>query len=67
MEARTKIFPFQHSLHSLLLSPGFFALKITKDFANPHTAMVNYDKQILHLFSHTDDSSHLKIVNDNFF
>ena len=67
MEARTKIFPFQHSSHSLLLSPGFFALKISKDFANPHTAMVNYDKVLLHLFSHTDDSSHLKIVNDNFF
>ena len=29
--------------------------------------MVNYDKVILHLFSHTDDSSHLTIVNDNFF
>lgn len=46
---------------------AFIALKISKDFVNPHTAMVNYDKLILHLFSCTEDSSHLAIVNDNFF
>ena len=67
MEARTKLFLFQHSSHSLLLSPGFFALKISNDFVNPHTTMVKYDKIILHLFSYTEDSLHLKIVNDNFF
>ena len=67
MEARTKLFLFQHSSHSLLLSPGFFALKISNDFVNPHTTMVKYDKIILHLFSYTEDSLHLTIVNDNFF
>ena len=29
--------------------------------------MVKYDKTILHLFSHPEDSSHLTIVNDNLF
>ena len=45
----------------------FIALKISKDFVNPHSAVVKYDKTILHLFSHPEDSSHLTIVNDNFF
>ena len=44
MGARTKLFLFQHSSHSLLLSPGFFALKISKDFVNPHSAMMNMTK-----------------------
>ena len=45
----------------------FIALEISKDFVNPHSAVVKYDKTILHLFSHPGDSSHLTIVNGNFF
>ena len=29
--------------------------------------ILRYDKIIIHMFSHTEDSSHLVIVNDNFF